>query len=128
VVCGPVVAATLLVAALAVEAGTTRRASVSGVTRGSTVSVEATAQCPQGQQCSPPQASGLLALRWPDGRAEFEIDQLSPEAKKDAPTWVLRGSIKIDHDLPEGKTAGGDFALTLNENYAIEKLDITVRK
>ena len=110
------------------EAGTTKRVSVSGVTRGSTVSVEATVQCPQGQnECSSPQASGLLTLTWPDSRAEFEIPQLSPEAKK-AAGWVLKGSIKIDRDLPEGKTASGDFALVLNENYAIDGLKITVRQ
>jgi hypothetical protein len=111
------------------EAGTTKHASVSGVTRGSTVSVEATVQCPQGQpQCNAPQdPAGTLSLSWPDSRAEFQIQQLSPEAKK-AASWVLKGSIEIDRDLPEGKTAGGDFALVLNENYAIDGLKITVRR
>src|SRR5262245_38125501 len=123
-----VAAVVVLAATVPADAGTEKRASVSGVTRGSTVSVEATVQCPQGQpQCNAPQdPSGVLSLSWPDSRAEFQI-QLGVKSPRDS-VWEVRGQIKVEGDLPAGKTASGDFALTMNENYAITSLKASVSR
>lgn len=122
-------AAVVAAGAVTLEAASSHRASVSGVKCGYTVTTEATAQCPQGQQCNPPQqATGTLTLSWEGGGALTRNESLSIRSPRDSGSWVLSGSIKVGDDLPEGKTASGSLTIGLDGEYKIENVKVTVTR
>lgn len=119
--------------AVTLEAASSHRASVSGVKCGYTVTTEATAQCPQGRQCNPPQqATGTLTLSWEGNGALTKNDSLAIKSTRstsgDADNWVLSGSITVGDELPEGKTASGSLVIGIDGEYKIENVKVTVTR
>jgi hypothetical protein len=112
-----------LIAAGAVAA-TSHRTSVSGVMKGSTVTLQGEAQCPPQQRCQP-QITATLTLK-SGALVKNERRQLSPEAKANNERWEWHEDFNLD-DLPVDKTFAGTIEIESSVEVTFRNVTATVR-
>ena len=106
-------------------AATSHRMSVSGVTKGSTVTIQGEAQCPPQQRCEP-QITATLTLK-SGALVKNERHDLSPEAKLNGERWEWHEDFSMD-DLPADKTFAGSIEVESSVEVTFKNVSATVRR
>jgi hypothetical protein len=123
---GLALAATLVVAgAVVLRAGTTYSKSVSGISKGATVSVQGEIQCPQGRQCQP-QVTATLTVTWDSGKSETSTT-LSLEKGSSEDRLLGKGACALA-DLPAGRTFNGNLELNADIDVTFTNVKASVSR
>jgi len=113
-------------AAAGAAAGTHHTTSVSGITRGATVTIQGEVQCPQGQRCNP-QITVTLTIK--DGALVRNETRRASLEELDA-TGERQGWHEdfAAGDLPAGKTFMGTFEIQSTVDVTFRNVKATVDK